>query len=150
MVKDEVIDLLTEYATNERLSRIVEDDEGVQAAWIHAQDKYTELAATVTEEQKELLEALISADSEEVARMEFLTYQQGLKDMFSLIMSLMDKEERDWGLQWLRFRLGYKSEMLHEAGKRKERFGSCSFLCNDFYQMILCRDNFNYSDAVDD
>lgn len=93
LVKNEVIDLLTEYATNERLSRIVEDDEEVQAARIHAQDKYTELAATVTEEQKELLEALISADSEEVARMEFLTYQQGLKDMFNLIMSLMDKQE---------------------------------------------------------
>lgn len=47
----------------------------------------------MTEEQKELLEALITADSEEVARMEFLTYQQGLKDMFNLIMSLMDKGE---------------------------------------------------------
>ncbi len=93
MVKDEVIDLLTEYATNERLSRIVEDDEELRAARIHAEDKYTELAVTLMEEQKELLEALISADSEEVARMEFLTYQQGLKDMFSLIMSLMDKQE---------------------------------------------------------
>lgn len=94
MVKNEVMDLLTEYATNERLSRIVEDDEEVQAARIHAQDKYTKLVATLTEEQKELLEAFISADSEEVARMEFLTYQQGLKDMFNLIMSLMDKEEQ--------------------------------------------------------
>ncbi len=94
MVKDEVMDLLTEYATNERLSRIVEDDEEVQAARIHAQDKYTELVTTLTEEQMELLETLISADSEEVARMESLTYQQGLKDMFNLIMSLMDKEEQ--------------------------------------------------------
>lgn len=62
-----VIDLLTEYATNERLARIVEDDEEVRATRIHAQDKYTELVATLTEEQKELLEAFISADSEEVA-----------------------------------------------------------------------------------
>lgn len=92
MVKNEVIDLLTEYATNKRLARIAEDDEEVQAARIHAQEKYTELVATLTEEQKERLEALISADSEEVVRMEFLTYQQDLKDMFNLIMSLMDKQ----------------------------------------------------------
>lgn len=93
MVKDEVIDLLTEYATNERLSRIVEEDEEVQAARIHAQEKYTQLESTLTKKQKELLEALVSADSEEEARMEFLTYKQGLKDMFNLVMSLLDKQE---------------------------------------------------------
>lgn len=93
MVKDEVIDLLTEYATNERLSRIVEEDEEVQSARIHAQEKYTQLESTLTKKQKELLEALVSADSEEEARMEFLTYKQGLKDMFNLVMSLLDKQE---------------------------------------------------------
>lgn len=87
-----MIDLLTEYATNERLSRIVEDDEEVQAARIHAQDKYNQLVSKLTEKQKELFEALTFADLEEAARMEFLTYQQGLKDMFNLIMSIMDKE----------------------------------------------------------
>ena len=93
LVKNEVIDLLTEYATNERLSRIVEDDEEIKAARIHSQEKFSELVATLTEEQKKLLETFITADSEEVARMEFLTYQQGLKDMFNLIMSLLDKQE---------------------------------------------------------
>lgn len=92
-VKNEVIDLLTEYATNERLSRIVEDDEEIKAARIHSQEKFSELVATLTEEQKKLLEIFITTDSEEVARMEFLTYQQGLKDMFNLIMSLLDKQE---------------------------------------------------------
>lgn len=91
--KNEVIDLLTEYATNERLSRIVEDDEELIAARIHSQEKFSELEAALTEEQKKLLETFITADSEEVARMEFLTYQQGLKDMFNLIMSLLDKQE---------------------------------------------------------
>lgn len=90
--KDEVMDLLTEYATNERLSRIVADDEEIIAARIHAQEKFSELETALTEEQKKLLEAFITADSEEVARMEFLTYQQGLKDMFNLIMSLLDKQ----------------------------------------------------------
>ncbi len=96
--KDEVMDLLTEYATKERLSRIVEDDEEIKAARIHSQEKFSELETTLTEEQKKLLETFITADSEEVARMEFLTYQQGLKDMFNLIMSLMDKQGEQAGV----------------------------------------------------
>lgn len=88
----EVIDLLTEYATNERLSRIVEDDEEIRAARIHSEEKYTSLESTLTDEQKKLLDSFITADSKMDARMEFLTYQQGLKDMFNLIMSLQDKQ----------------------------------------------------------
>lgn len=38
------------------------------------------------------LEESLSAESEEAARMEFLTYQQRLKDMFNLLMSLLDKQ----------------------------------------------------------
>lgn len=92
MVKNEVMDMLTEYATNERLSRIVESDEELRAARIHAEEKYTGLKSALEGNQKELLESFIAADSEMNARMEFLTYQQGLKDMFNLIMSLLDKQ----------------------------------------------------------
>lgn len=88
----EVIDLLTEYATNERLSRIVEEDEEIRVARIHSEEKYTSLESTLTDEQRKLLDSFITADSEMDARMEFLTYQQGLKDMFNLIMSLQDKQ----------------------------------------------------------
>lgn len=88
----EVIDLLTEYATNERLSRIVEDDAEIRVARIHSEEKYTSLESTLTDEQKKLLDSFIMADSKMDARMEFLTYQQGLKDMFNLIMSLQDKQ----------------------------------------------------------
>jgi len=87
-----VIDLLTEYATNERLSRIVESDEELRSARIDADGKYTEIISVLEDNQRKLLDSFITADSEMDARMEFLSYQQGLKDMFNLIMSLMDKQ----------------------------------------------------------
>ncbi len=85
-----MIDLLTEYATNERLSRIVESDEELRSARIDADGKYTEITSVLEDNQRKLLDSFITANSEMDARMEFLSYQQGLKDMFNLIMSLMD------------------------------------------------------------
>ncbi len=87
-----MIDLLTEYATNERISRIVESDEELRSARIHADGKYTEIISVLEDNQRKLLDSFITADSEMDARMEFLSYKQGLKDMFNLIMSLMDKQ----------------------------------------------------------
>lgn len=89
-IDNEVIDLLTEYVTNERLFRIVEDDAEIRAARIRAEEK-----CTLSDEQRDLFDSFIAADSEAAARMEFLTYQQGLKDMFNLIMSLQNKPEEE-------------------------------------------------------
>lgn len=54
--------------------------------------KYTRLENALTDEQKKLLNSFIMADLEIAARMEFLTYQKGLKDMFNLIISLQNKQ----------------------------------------------------------
>lgn len=89
-IQNEVIDLLTEYATNERISRLVGKDEELRAARIHAEEKYKDMKSALTDEQGKMLDSFITADSGMDARMEFLSYQQGLKDMFNLIMSLMD------------------------------------------------------------
>lgn len=62
--ENEIIDLLTEYATNERLSRIIEDDEEIKATRIHAQEVYTRLEGAMTGEQRKLLDLFLSADSE--------------------------------------------------------------------------------------
>ena len=87
-----MLDLLTEYATNERISRLVENDEELRASRIHAEEKYNILKSVLAGNHKELLDSFITADSEMDSRMEFLSYQQGLKDMFNLFMSLMDKQ----------------------------------------------------------
>lgn len=72
LAKNQVIDLLIEYATNKKLFRIVEGDGKIRAARIYAEEKYTTL--------------------ETAACLEFLTYQQGLKDMFNLIISLQNEQ----------------------------------------------------------
>ncbi len=79
-------------ATNERLSSIVEGDEETRTAKIHLMEKYSTLRNTLTDGQKDMPEAFVTADSELDARMESLTYQQGLKDMFNLMMLLLDKQ----------------------------------------------------------
>ncbi|MCM1501028.1 MAG: hypothetical protein NC124_21430 [Clostridium sp.] len=68
----------------------MENDEELRAARIHAEEKYTSFKNVLNEEQRMQFEEFLAAESEETARMEFLSYQQGLKDMFNLIMSLMD------------------------------------------------------------
>ncbi len=92
LAENEIIDLLTEYATNERLFRIIEEDKKFRTAAIHVEDKYAGLESSLTEEQRILLDLFLTADSKRAARMEFLIYQQGLKDMFNLIMSLQEKQ----------------------------------------------------------
>ena len=91
-IENEIIDLLTEYAINERFSSIVGEDEEISAAKIHSLEKYSALINTLTDGQKDMFEAFVTADSELDARMEFLIYQQGLKDMFNLMMSLLGKQ----------------------------------------------------------
>ena len=68
------------------------------AARIHAEEKYTSFKTVLDEGQRMQFEEFLSAESEEAARMEFLTYQQGLKDMFNLLMSLLDKQEEQAGI----------------------------------------------------
>ena len=74
LAKNEVIDLLTEYATNKSLFRIVEGDAEIRAARIYAEEKYIRLDNALTDEHRKLLNSFITADLETAVRMEFLTY----------------------------------------------------------------------------
>lgn len=95
MIKNEVINLLTEYAVSEGLSRIIENDEKLKTAGKLADELYEKLKNALPEEHKELLESFIVEEVERNARVEFLTYQQGLKDMYNLLMSLQDRQYDD-------------------------------------------------------
>ncbi len=92
MRKDEIIDLLTENALNERLARIIENDEKLKAAKVRAMDLFNKLLTTLSEKQKELFDWFMTANAEEQARMEYLIYRQGLKDMKNLNESLQNNE----------------------------------------------------------
>lgn len=95
MIKNEVINLLTEYAASERLSRIIENDEKLKKTEELAEELYEKLKNALPEEYKELLESFILEEVERNSRVEFLTYQQGLKDMYNLIMSLQNSQRDD-------------------------------------------------------
>ena len=80
-MEKEVFEIVTEYLTNERLSRIVGEDEEYRAALTHEKEAYFKLDVTL---------------SEVAANVERITYQQGMKDMYALIMSLRDIADRRW------------------------------------------------------
>lgn len=91
MKKDEMINLLTEYSTNERISEFIMNNEEYKAAFKREEEQYSKFDKTLTDEQKELLNSFTAASAESEALSLKFTYQQGLKDMFNLIMSLQDK-----------------------------------------------------------
>lgn len=94
MRKDEVIDFLTENVLNERLARIIENDEELKIARVHAIELFNKLLADLSEEQKKIFDCFITANAEEQARTEYLVYKQGLKDMTNLVESLYAKERK--------------------------------------------------------
>lgn len=93
MGKDEVIDILTEYATNERLSKLIMQDEAYKAALKEEEEQYNKLDITLTDEQRNLIDLFATANATTIALTQKFIYQQGLKDMFNFIMSLQDRGE---------------------------------------------------------
>lgn len=93
MKKDEVINILTEYATNERISKLIGQNEEYRTALKNEEEMYQKFDKTLTDEQKILLNSFTVAGAETAALSLKFTYQQGLKDMFNLLMSLQDKDE---------------------------------------------------------
>ena len=94
-MENEVFEIVTEYLTNERLSKIIAKDEEYKAALTHEQEVYSKLDATLSDEQKRLMDRYGVAQGEVAANQIKLTYQQGMKDMYSLLMSLQNKNEEE-------------------------------------------------------
>lgn len=95
MKKDEIFDILTDCATNERLDKIVLQD----TAYIKIKEKadllLEELEKTnSSEEAHKLLDSYDSTTHEAAALYASFAYQQGAKDIFNLFMSLQDKKEQ--------------------------------------------------------
>ena len=88
-----MIDLLTEYATNERFSEFIMQSEEYKTAIKNEEEQYSIFDKTLTDEQRKLLDLFATANASTIALTQKIIYQQGLKDMFNLIMSLLDKRE---------------------------------------------------------
>ncbi len=94
MKKDEMINLLTEHAMSERLDNLILQN----TKYIEIREKVHLLLDELekidsTKSLQNTIDKYDSAVHEESALYAFFTYQQGLKDMFNLIMSLQNKEE---------------------------------------------------------
>lgn len=85
----EVLEILTEHLTNERLDSIVQQDSQYQ-------DILTRLDVALTELQKtadfQALEEFNTIQGEQAAYYAKLAYQQGSKDIARLFVSLLSKE----------------------------------------------------------
>ena len=87
-MKNEVIELLTQYLTEERLSKIIAQNEEYKSALVTEIEVHDKFEKTLSDEQKELFNEFISASSDTEAQIEKLNYQQGMKDLFSLLKAL--------------------------------------------------------------
>ncbi len=92
MQKNEVFEILTDCLVDERLPKIIGHDEKYRAALIHEDETYKKLDATLTDTQKKLFSRWMAASEETIAHVERMVYQQGMKDMYNLLMSLQGKD----------------------------------------------------------
>ena len=85
---NEVLEMFTHYLTEDRLNKIVEQDEEYKSAKWHEIEAHDRFERTLTEEQNKLFNNFIVAASETEANIERINYQQGMKDLFALLKSL--------------------------------------------------------------
>lgn len=84
---DSLLDVFTQFM-EEHISEIIEQDEEFRAARQHEREIHDRFEKSLTSEQIEMFNDFIAAASEANANIERINYQQGMKDMFSLIKSL--------------------------------------------------------------
>lgn len=94
MEKDEVINILTEYATNERLDNLVLQN----TEYVTIREKINYIMGELEKLDssrgiQKIIDRYDSATHEAAALYASLAYKQGLKDMFNLFMSLQNKKE---------------------------------------------------------
>lgn len=85
----EVLEILIQSLTEDRMNRIIDKDEEYQAALTREREVHDSLESMLSKEQRELFNEFISAASETGANIERINYRQGMKDMFALLKSLL-------------------------------------------------------------
>ena len=85
---NEIFEMVTQSLTEDRISRIMNCDEEYQAAKLHERVAHDKLMEILTDQQKELLDDFTTVASETDANAERIIYQQGMKDLYALIMAL--------------------------------------------------------------
>ncbi len=85
---NEILEMVIQCLTESRLNRIISSDEDYQTSKLHERVAYDKLKETLTEQQKELLDNFIAAANETHDNEEHIIYQQGMRDLYALLMAL--------------------------------------------------------------
>ena len=85
----EVLDIIIENLTNERLDAIAFQDEEYIRAEEETGRKQSLLEEMLSEEQYKLFEEYLSAENHRMAVYTGLSYRQGMKDLTALLVSLL-------------------------------------------------------------
>jgi hypothetical protein len=92
-MENEVLELMTQCLTEDRLQRLVMRDKEYQSANIKEREVHDDFESTLSLEQKELYDSFIMASSETQMNLVRIVYQQGMKDLYNLLQSLEVKRE---------------------------------------------------------
>ncbi len=87
-IKKDILDLITPYLV-ERAGKIYIDNEEYKESSKTADLIFEELNETLTDKQQELLEKYFVANNAAAAFAERLVYQQGMRDLLNLFISLL-------------------------------------------------------------
>lgn len=94
-MENEVLELMTQCLTEDRLQRLVMQDKEYQSANIKEREVHDDFESTLSLEQKELYDSFIMASSETQMNLVRIVYQQGMKDLYNLLKSLEVKREQN-------------------------------------------------------
>lgn len=86
----QVLDIIIENLTNERLDGIVRSVEEYRQAEEEMDKTISVLEGMLDKEQNKVLDRYLSAENHRAAVYAEISYKQGMKDLVSLVMALVD------------------------------------------------------------
>lgn len=85
-----VLEIITENLMNERLDSIVQNNEKYRQAEQETDKTICVLEGMLSQEQQKALDDYLSAENHRAAVYAEISYKQGMKDILTLLVSLID------------------------------------------------------------
>ena len=92
-MENEIIELMTEFMAENRLPKLLFQDEEYQAANIRELKVHEDFVSTLSPEQEKLYDDFVASSAETEANLVRVVYQQGMRDFYNLLQSLEIKKE---------------------------------------------------------
>lgn len=92
-MENEIIEMMTEFMTENRLPKLLWQDEEYQAASSREREIHENFVCTLSPGQEKLYDDFIGSSAETEANLVQIVYQQGMRDFYNLLKSLQEKKE---------------------------------------------------------